>query len=107
MVNVSHHSLQYVSLVRQPGRVDQFGLAGDSMPMEYVQAIFDNFYVKVPGDVQGMIKDFVNRAAKNWVDHAAGRDLLKHKIYRNVKVMISHNYGDVWRIRMGGGNLTY
>jgi hypothetical protein len=78
-----------------------------SYAMGYVQAIFDNFYMKIPDDVAEMVKDFAKQAAKNWFDHAAGKDLSKAKIYYNVKVMISNNFSTVWQIRMQGGDLTY
>ena len=81
-----------------------------SYTMGYVNAIFDVFYMKVPTDIQGMMKDFVKKAAKNWFDHATGNDLSKPKIYQSVRTMIISRYGGthgVWAMRMHGMELTY
>jgi hypothetical protein len=78
-----------------------------SYAMGYVEAAFRSFYMKVPTDIEEMIKDFVKQAAKNWFDHAAGKDLSNPKIYDSVRVMISNNFSTTWGIRMNGGDLTY
>ena len=73
-----------------------------SYAMGYVNAIFDVFYMKVPTDIQGMMK--------NWFDHATGKDLSKPKIYQSVRTMIISRYGGthgVWAMRMQGMELTY
>lgn len=78
-----------------------------SYAMGYVEAVFNSFYMKVPTDIAEMMKDFARNAAKNWFDHAAGKDLSNPKIYEMVRVTISNNFSQVWAIRMGGGDLTY
>ncbi|HWY59514.1 MAG TPA: hypothetical protein VNZ03_33930 [Terriglobales bacterium] len=78
-----------------------------SYAMGYVEAVFNSFYMKVPSDIKELMKDFAKEAAKNWFDHAAGKDLSNPKIYEMVRVTISNNYSQVWAIRMGGGDLTY
>ena len=81
-----------------------------SYAMGYVNAIFDVFYMKVPTDIQGMMKDFVKKAAKNWFDHATGKDLSRPKIHQSVRTMIISRYGGthgVWAMRMQGMELTY
>jgi hypothetical protein len=80
-----------------------------SYAMGYVNAIFDVFYMKVPtpDSFKDMIKEFAKNAAKNWFDHATGKDVSDPKIYNNVRLMINSNFGSVWQIRMGGGGLTF
>jgi hypothetical protein len=78
-----------------------------SYAMGYVQAIFDSFYMKIPDDVSAMVKDFVKAAAKNWFDHATGKDMSNPKIYDSVRAMIRANFRTTWAIRMQGGGLTY
>src|SRR6266700_1839839 len=70
-----------------------------SYAMSYVQAVFDTFYMKIPTDIGEMIKDFAKKAAKNWFDHATGRDLSKPHIYHNVRVMITANFRETWQMR--------
>jgi hypothetical protein len=78
-----------------------------SYAMGYVQNIFDTFFMKVPTDVEGMIKDFAKKATKTWFDHATGKDLSNPKIYNAVKNGIAYNFSEAWKIRMQGGDLTY
>jgi hypothetical protein len=81
-----------------------------SYAMNYVEEIFDSFYGKMPQSysvIKGMIKRFVEAAAKNWWDHATGKDLTDPKIYVSVRAMISANFRSTWTIRMITGELTY
>jgi hypothetical protein len=82
-----------------------------SYAMGYVHAIYDAFYGKIPGDadaVKDMLKDFVKAAARNWFDHATGKDLNDPKIYSSVRAMIAANFRSVWTIRMQTGEaVTY
>jgi hypothetical protein len=78
-----------------------------SYAMGYVEAIFQSFYMKIPTDIEKMMKNFVKQAAKNWFDHATGKDLSNPKIYDSVRVMLSSNFRSVWAIRMQTGELTY
>jgi hypothetical protein len=75
--------------------------------MGYVQAVFDAFYMKVPTDIKSMVEDFAKKAARNWFDHATGKDLSNPKIYQMVLTQIRANYGSVWQIRMQGLDLDY
>jgi len=78
-----------------------------SYAMSYVQAIFDCFYMKIPDDISGLVKEFAKKAARIWFDHAAGKDFSKPKIYVSVRNLIANNFSTVWQIRMQGGDLTY
>jgi hypothetical protein len=78
-----------------------------SYAMGYVEALFNSFYMKIPMDIQEMVKDFMKQAARNWFDHATGKDFSNPKIYDSVRVMICNNFSTVWAIRMQGGDLTY
>ena len=78
-----------------------------SYAMGYVEAVFRSFYMKVPTDIEEMVKDFAKQAARNWFDHATGKDLSYPKIYASVRAAICSNFRTVWEIRMSGGDLTY
>jgi hypothetical protein len=81
-----------------------------SYAMSYVKEIFDSFYGKMPQSyaaIKGMLKSFVKAAAKNWFDHATGKDLSDPKIYVSVRAMISANFRSPWSLRMITGELTY
>jgi hypothetical protein len=79
-----------------------------SYAMGYVQAIFDAFFMKVPGDIEEMVRDFAKKAAKNWFDHATSqKDLSKAKIYADVKSTVVWKYRSVWGSRDENGNITY
>jgi hypothetical protein len=78
-----------------------------SYAMGYVQAAFDAFYMKIPTDFTSLVKDFAKKAAKNWFDHAAGKDLSNPKIYRMVLNQIQASFGSVWQMRMQGLDLDY
>lgn len=71
----------------------------------FVHIVFDVFYMKPPTDIEGMLKEFVRKAAKQWFDHATGRDLSNPKIYSFVKTTLVSNFSPTWRIRMATGEL--
>jgi hypothetical protein len=81
-----------------------------SYAMGYVHALYDCFYMKIPGSFDSVIdmaKSFAKKAAKQWFDHATGEDLTNPRIYAAVRGMISANFQSVWAIRMQTGELTY
>jgi hypothetical protein len=75
-----------------------------------VKIVYDTFYMKVPKDFEGvkdMAKEFVKKALKAWWKHATDKDLENPQIYEYVRVQLSSNFSQVWKIREQTGELTY
>ncbi|MDB5373880.1 MAG: uncharacterized protein JWP04_2522, partial [Belnapia sp.] len=78
--------------------------------MGYVEIIFDNFFMKVPRDLNnllGMLKKVAKAAAKHWWKHATDKDLADPKIYETVRVSLARNFRSTWDIRKATGELIY
>ena len=81
-----------------------------STEMGYVQVLFDKAFMKVPTDlsfIKDIAKAMVQRAAKNWFQHATGKDLSNPQIYEAVHKTISWKQRSIWEIRRQTGELTY
>ena len=81
-----------------------------SYEMSYVEALFRNFFGKIPvsfAAVEDMVKSFAKAAAKNWFEHATAKDLDNPQIYESVRSQIAYNFRSVWAIRVETGELIY
>lgn len=81
-----------------------------SYEMGYVNIVFDVFYMKPAisfAKVRDMAKEFLEKAAEHWFEHATKEDLRDPKIYENVRVRIQSLARSVWRIRENDGVMTY
>jgi hypothetical protein len=57
--------------------------------------------------IKDIAKAFAKRAARDWFDHATGKDMENPSIYNSVRSEIARNWRAIWGMREQGLGLTY